>query len=57
VVKTSFKFGVFEMLGSAAWSFGQAAEIAITQTRLINYAEIWGNWGMPQNFIFAFNVT
>jgi O-antigen/teichoic acid export membrane protein len=57
VVKTSFKFGVFEMLGSAAWSFGQAAEIAITQNRLINYAEIWGNWGMAQNFIFAFNVT
>lgn len=57
VVKTSFRFGVFEMLGSAAWSFGQAAEIAITQTRLINYTEIWGNWGMAQNFIFAFNVT
>jgi len=57
VVKTSFKFGVFEMLGSAAWSFGQAMEIAITQTRLVNYAEIWGNWGMAQNFIFAFNVT
>jgi O-antigen/teichoic acid export membrane protein len=57
VVKTSFKFGVFEMLGSAAWSFGQAMEIAITQSRLINYAEIWGNWGLAQNFIFAFNVT
>ena len=57
ILKTSFQFGVFEMLGSAAWSFGQAAEIAITQTRLINYAEIWGNWGMAQNFIFAFNVT
>ena len=57
VIKTSFKVGVFEMLGSAAWSFGQAAEIAITQTRLINYAEIWGNWGLAQNFIFAFNVT
>jgi len=39
VVKTSFKFGVFEMLGSAAWSFGRPAEIAITQA-LINYAEI-----------------
>jgi len=57
VVITSFKFGVFEMLGSAAWSFGQAMEIAITQARLINYAEIWGNWGLAQNFIFAFNVT
>jgi hypothetical protein len=45
------------MLGSAAWSFGQAMEIAITQARLINYAEIWGNWGLAQNFIFAFNVT
>jgi O-antigen/teichoic acid export membrane protein len=57
IIKSAFKFGVFEMLGSAAWSFGQAAEIAITQTRLINYAEIWGNWGLAQNFIFAFNVT
>ncbi len=57
VIKTSFKFGVFEMLGSAAWSFGQAAEIWITQARLINYAEIWGNWGLAQNFIYAFNVT
>jgi O-antigen/teichoic acid export membrane protein len=57
ILKTSFRFGVFEMLGSAAWSFGQAAEIAITQARLINYAEIWGNWGLAQNFIFAFNVT
>jgi len=57
VLKGSFKFGVFEMLGSAAWSFGQAAEIAITQNRLINYTEIWGNWGMAQNFIFSFNVT
>ncbi len=57
IIKTSFKFGVFEMLGSAAWSFGQAMEIAITQSRLINYAEIWGNWGLAQNFIFAFNAT
>ena len=56
IVKTGFKFGVFEMLGSFAWSIGQAAEIGITQIRLINYAEIWGNWGLAQNFIFAFNV-
>ena len=57
VVKTSFRFGMFEMIGSAAWAVGQAAEIWITQARLINYAEIWGNWGLAQNFIFAFNVT
>jgi O-antigen/teichoic acid export membrane protein len=57
IVKASFRFGVFEMLGSAAWSAGQAAEIWITQSRLINYAEIWGNWGLAQNFVFAFNVV
>ncbi len=57
IVKASFRFGVFEMLGSAAWSAGQAAEIWITQARLINYAEIWGNWVLAQNFVFAFNVV
>jgi O-antigen/teichoic acid export membrane protein len=57
VVKKSFQFGLFEMLGSAAWSAGQAAEIWITQARLINYTEIWGNWKLAQNFVFAFNVV
>ncbi len=57
VVKTGFRFGVFEMLGSIAWAGGQAAEIWITQARLINYAEIWGNWGLAQNFVFSFNVV
>lgn len=56
VIKASFGFGVFEMLGSIAWAGGQAAEIAITQARLVNYAEIWGNWMVAQNFVFAFNV-
>lgn len=56
-VKTGFRFGVFGMLGSIAWAAGQAAEIAITQARLINYAEIWGNWGLAQNFVFAFQVV
>ena len=56
VIKNGFRFGVFEMLGSLAWGIGQAAEIWITQARLINYAEIWGNWGLAQNFIFSFNV-
>ena len=57
VVVKSFRFGVFEMLGSAAWSAGQAAEIWITQARMVNYAEIWGNWTLAQNFVFAFNVV
>jgi O-antigen/teichoic acid export membrane protein len=56
VVRTSFGFGVFEMLGSLAWAAGQAAEIWITQSRLVNYAEVWGNWVLAQNFVFAFNV-
>lgn len=57
VVKKSLRFGLFEMLGSAAWSAGQAAEIWITQARLINFAEIWGNWVLAQNFVFAFSVV
>jgi O-antigen/teichoic acid export membrane protein len=44
------------MLGSVAWTVGQAAEILITQARLANYAEVWGNWGIAQNFIFAYQV-
>lgn len=56
-IKKSFRFGFFEMAGSFAWAIGQAMEILITQTRLVNYTEIWGNWGLAQNFIFAFNAA
>ncbi len=56
VVRTGFRFGGFEMLGSLAWAAGQAAEVAITQHGLINYAETWGNWVVAQNFVFAYNV-
>ena len=31
-------------------------EIVITQNRLVNYTEVWGNWGLAQNFVFAFSV-
>jgi O-antigen/teichoic acid export membrane protein len=57
VIKDSFRFGVFEMLGSAAWGIGQSLEILISQTYLVNYAEVWGNWVLAQNFVYAFNVT
>lgn len=57
VVKSAFRFGVFEMLGSVAWGAGQSIEILITQAKLVNYAEIWGNWGLAQNFIYAFMIT
>lgn len=56
VVRKGFGFGVFEMLASTAWTGGQAAEVWITQSRLINYAEIWGNWVLAQNFLFSFQV-
>jgi O-antigen/teichoic acid export membrane protein len=56
VIKTGFRFGVFEMLGSIAWAGGQAAEVWMTQARLINYAEVWGNWVIAQNFIYAYRV-
>jgi O-antigen/teichoic acid export membrane protein len=55
-IKNSFRYGIFEMLGSVAWAAGQAVEIVITQTRLVNYTEVWGNWVLAQNFVYAFNV-
>ncbi|HEX2979373.1 MAG TPA: lipopolysaccharide biosynthesis protein, partial [Anaerolineaceae bacterium] len=55
-IKAAFRFGVFEMIGSIAWALGQAGEIVITQTRLVNYTEVWGNWVLAQNFIFGFQV-
>jgi len=57
VIKESFRFGVFEMLGSLAWGVGQAVEIIISQTYLVNSAEVWGNWVLAQNFVYAFQVT
>jgi O-antigen/teichoic acid export membrane protein len=57
VIKESLRFGVFEMLGSLAWGVGQAVEIIISQTYLVNSAEVWGNWVLAQNFVYAFQVT
>lgn len=56
-VKSAFRFGVFDMLASGAWAAGQFFEILITQTRLVNSTEVWGNWVMAQNFVFGFSVT
>jgi len=57
VIKDSFRFGVFEMIGSVAWGIGQSVEILISQIYLVNYTEVWGNWVLAQNFVYAFNVT
>jgi O-antigen/teichoic acid export membrane protein len=55
-IKNSFRFGVFDMLGSAVWGIGQSLEILISQAFLVNYAEVWGNWVVAQNFVYGFNV-
>ncbi len=57
VVWEALRFGAFEMLGSLAWGVGQSVEIIISQTYLVNSAEVWGNWVLAQNFVFAFQVT
>jgi hypothetical protein len=56
VIKKAFRFGTFEMLGSAMWGIGQSLEILITQTFLVNYGEVWGNWVLAQNFVFSYQV-
>jgi len=56
IIKQTFRFGVFEMLGSAAFTTGQAFEIMITTALLINYNEIWGNWGLAQGFAASYLV-
>ena len=56
VVKEAFRFGLLEMSSSLVWAAGQSFEILITQLRLINYTEVWGNWIMASNFVFAFSV-
>lgn len=55
-VVSAFRFGVFEMLGGIAWAIGEALVILITQLRLINYNEIWGNWTLASNFIAAYTI-
>jgi O-antigen/teichoic acid export membrane protein len=56
VLKEAFGFGALDMGGSLVLAAGSAIEILITQTRLINYAEVWGNWMMANNFMLAFDV-
>jgi hypothetical protein len=56
VIKEAFGFGVQDMSGSVILAAGSALEIFITQNRLVNYAEVWGNWMMANNFILAFDV-
>ncbi|MBN1582658.1 MAG: hypothetical protein JXA89_18250 [Anaerolineae bacterium] len=56
VVVEAFRFGILDMSGSVVLAAASAIEILITQTGLINYAEVWGNWMMANNFMLAFDV-
>ncbi|MBN1640039.1 MAG: hypothetical protein JXA09_02295 [Anaerolineae bacterium] len=56
VLKEAFRFGALDMGGSVVLAAASAVEILLTQTRLVNYAEVWGNWMMANNFMLAFDV-
>lgn len=57
VIKETFKFGFFEMLGGMLVAGGAALEIWVTQNGLVNYSETWGNWVLASNFLLAFTVS
>lgn len=57
IIKETFRFGFFEMLGGMTVAAGSALEIWITQNGLVNYSETWGNWILAGNFLLAFTVS
>jgi O-antigen/teichoic acid export membrane protein len=57
IIKDTFRFGFFEMLGGILLAGGAALEILVTQKGLVNYSETWGNWLLAGNFLLAFTVT
>jgi len=57
IIKETFRFGFFEMLGGMTVAAGSALEIWITQSGLVNYSETWGNWILAGNFLLAFTVS
>ncbi len=56
VLKSSLKFGVFEMLGSLAWSVGQAAEISDYAGPPRRYAEDLGQLGVGTEFHLRLDI-
>jgi O-antigen/teichoic acid export membrane protein len=57
IIKETFRFGFFEMLGGMTVAAGSALEIWVTQKGLVNYSETWGNWILAGNFLLAFTVS
>jgi O-antigen/teichoic acid export membrane protein len=57
MIRDTFRFGFFEMLGGVLIAAGAAVEIWVTQKGLVNYSETWGNWLLAGNFLLAFTVS
>lgn len=57
IIKETFRFGFFEMLGGLLVAAGGFLEIWVTQQGLVNYSETWGNWILAYNFLLAFTVS
>ena len=57
IIKETFRFGFFEMLGGMMVAGGAALEIWVTQNGLVNYSETWGNWVLAGNFLLAFTIS
>ena len=57
IIKETFRFGFFEMLGGMMVAGGAALEIWVTQKGLVNYSETWGNWVLAGNFLLAFTIS
>lgn len=57
IIKETFRFGFFEMLGGMTVAAGAALEIWVTQNGLVNYSEVWGNWILASAFLLAFTVS
>lgn len=57
IIKETFRFGFFEMLGGMTVAAAGAFEIWVTQYGLVNYSETWGNWILAGNFLLAFTVS
>lgn len=57
IIKETFRFGFFEMLGGMTVAAAGAFEIWVTQNGLVNYSETWGNWILAGNFLLAFTVS
>lgn len=55
-IKEAFRFGVFIMIKSVAYTTGQAVEIIVITAYLVNYNEVWGNWELARSFVVTYGI-